>query len=83
MCVADGTGVNLAAGQPAYQPSNYWTTTTADKAVDSNTDGNFASLSCACVADDRSPNSWLVVDLGSQVYVFYVTLYNRIDCCRE
>ena len=79
-CIAGG--INLALGQPAYQSSTYNPSNTADKAVDGNTNGFFSQLSCACVLDGDS-NSWFVVDLGTPVFVQYVVLKNRKDCCGE
>jgi YD repeat-containing protein len=73
----------LASGRPATQSSTYsWSPSpTASKAVDGNTDGNFADGSVSHTNNDA--NAWWQVDLGAPVAIRNVNIYNRTDCCGD
>ncbi|WP_190093708.1 alpha-L-fucosidase [Streptomyces melanogenes] len=79
----DGTGTNLALGRPATQSSTLDTTrSTADRAVDGNTNGNYFAGSVTHTTDKPlDTNPWWQVDLGSSQYVDSIKLWNRTDCC--
>jgi hypothetical protein len=72
---------NLALNKPATQVSNYSATSTANKAVDGNTDGMFFNNSVThtlCGNQD-----WWQVDLGAVSNISQVKLWNRTDCCAD
>ena len=72
-----GTPVtNVAQGKPASQSSTF---KPASAAVDGNTDGNLANNSVAHTNADA--NAWWQVDIGPNVTVSAVTVWNRTDCC--
>jgi F5/8 type C domain len=71
---------NLAAGRNAYQSSTY-EGASASRAVDGNTDGNFASGSVTHTNYEASP--WWAVDLGSVRGIGGLVIYNRTDCCSD
>ena len=50
-----------------------------ERAVDGNTDGNFANGSVTCT-QEPSANPWWEVDLGRCFDVEEVKVYNRTDC---
>ena len=68
-------------GKNAQQSSDYGNDTRADKAVDGNTDGNYAISSVAITALDR--NAWWQIDLGSSSEISSIEVWNRTDCCPE
>src|SRR5579872_7351154 len=71
---------NLAQGQPATQSSTYEPgITDASRAVDGNTDGNFADHSVSHTNQDA--NAWWQVDLGASATVSSIVVWNRTDCC--
>lgn len=74
--------VNLALYRPAYQSSTlhymYQFSTVASLAVDGNTDQTFDHRSCTHT-NDGDLNPWFAVDLGSEMRVHHVVLYNRLD----
>jgi len=53
------------------------------KAVDGNTDGNYAHSSCTRTDPDDSNPPWWRVDLGGPASVDSVTIWNRSDCCGD
>ncbi|MGB1127438.1 MAG: glycosyl hydrolase family 95 catalytic domain-containing protein, partial [Opitutales bacterium] len=53
-----------------------------ERAVDGNTDGNFANGSVTCT-QEPSANPWWEVDLGRTVEVETIKLFNRSDCCGD
>ncbi len=72
--------VNLAQGKPATQSSVDWGGNPA-RAVDGNTDGNWAGNSVTHTAGSAQP--WWQVDLGQLSAIQAVQLFNRTDCCAE
>ena len=74
---------NIAFQKPATQSSTYSHSANpvASKAVDGNTNGIFNIASTTHTNDDKK--AWWEVDLGHQSEISFVTLYNRIDCCKE
>lgn len=73
--------VNLAAGKPATQASTY-SGGDASRAVDGNTDGDWAHGSVTHSALD-AVQPWWQVDLQAVQEIGTVTLHNRTDCCAE
>jgi PA14 domain/NedA-like, galactose-binding domain len=71
---------NIAFGKPASQSSVY-SNTTADRAVDGYTDGNYAANTMAVTNLDHQP--WWQVDLGSVQQIGAVILWNRTDAASE
>ncbi|MGB1127429.1 MAG: discoidin domain-containing protein [Opitutales bacterium] len=53
-----------------------------ERAVDGNTDGNFANGSVTCT-QEPSANPWWEVDLGRTVDVETIQVFNRSDCCGD
>lgn len=87
---------NLALGKTTTQSSDMGlpfkaTEGLASKAVDGNTDGNFANGSVthtACGVDaanncQGSKNPWWKVDLGAEYEISKIEIWNRTDCCQE
>ena len=74
---------NIAFQKPATQSSTYSHSANpvANKAVDGNTNGIFNIASTTHTNDDKK--AWWEVDLGHQSEISLVSLYNRIDCCKE
>jgi hypothetical protein len=70
---------SLAAGRPASQSSTYQGVALASRAVDGNTDGNYASGSVSHT--NSNAQAWWRVDLGSVRAIGDVVIYNRTDCC--
>jgi hypothetical protein len=69
---------NLALKKPARQSSTTWGGT-ADRANDGNTDGNYGGGSVSHTGVENPP--WWEVDLGEEVPVSKITVWNRTDCC--
>ena len=76
-------GRELARGKPAVQSStlSHALNPIASRAVDGNTDGNFAASSVSHTNADAA--AWWQVDLGSTYDISEVRLWNRTDCCAE
>jgi len=76
-----GLLTNIAAGRPVTQSSTYSNVANpiAEKAVDGNTDGNFANASVTHTNAELQP--WWQLDLGSSVPIQAIELWNRTDCC--
>ena len=72
-------GRNVARAGTARQSSNYGNKNRADRAVDGKADGSFAS--CACTREEKE--AWWELDLGSEVPIDHILVYNRNDCCPE
>ena len=72
-------GHNIARAGSATQSSNYSGATLAAKAVDGNADGTFGS--CACTQEEK--DAWWELDLGAEVPIDHIVVYNRGDCCPE
>jgi len=70
---------SLAAGRTASQSSTNPGGAAASRAVDGNTDGNYANGSVTHT--DLNGQAWWQVDLGSTRGIGDVVLYNRTDCC--
>ncbi len=73
--------INLALGKPATQSSTVLGAV-AGRAVDGNTDGNWASNSVTHTAASAAQD-WWQVDLGQASSIQSVTLWNRTDCCAD
>jgi len=71
---------NLAFGRSATQ-YNTGFGGTADRAVDGNTDGNWANNSVTHTFLDYQ--NWWQVDLGSVQSINSIQVWNRTDCCSE
>ena len=69
---------NLAEGRPTTASSVGWGGDTG-RAVDGNTDGNYANNSVTHTGFDVQP--WWQVDLGQLRSIQSVQLFNRTDCC--
>ncbi|MBP2327299.1 alpha-L-fucosidase [Kibdelosporangium banguiense] len=80
----DGRATNLALNQPATQSSTHTTGAAASRAVDGNTDGNFANGSVTHTTDSApDPLPWWQVDLGSAKQIGTINIHNRTDCCAQ
>jgi len=71
-------GTNLALNKTATQSSTAWGGT-ADRAVDGNTNGNWAAGSVTHTAVENQ--AWWHVDLGSVQSIATIDVWNRTDCC--
>ena len=71
-------GNNVARTGKATQSSVAYNSP-ADKAIDGNWDGSFAS--CSCTKSEE--NAWWEVDLGVDLPIDSVAVWNRTDCCPE
>ena len=69
-------GANVAKGRPAKLSSQY-NTAAAGRAVDGNTNGDYAKNSVAHSAEQDSP--WWEVELSAETPVEKVTVWNRTD----
>ena len=72
-------GRNVARAGKASQSSDYGSSNLASKAIDGTRGGDFAS--CSCTKETR--NGWWEVDLGSELPIDHILIYNRNDCCAE
>ncbi|KJQ52801.1 galactose-binding domain-containing protein [Microbacterium sp. SA39] len=83
----DGPGLppatNLALNKAATQSSQWSGAATAARAVDGNTDGNFASGSVSHTDANGQANPWWQVDLGSVQSIGDIEVHNRTDCCSD
>jgi len=52
-------------------------------AVDGDSNGDWSQDSCTSTAYWAGTSPWWAVDLGRETSVLKVTIFNRIDCCRE
>ena len=73
--------VNLALGKAATQSSTILGAA-AGRAVDGNTDGNWANGSVTHTAASAAQD-WWQVDLGQASSIQSVVLWNRTDCCAD
>lgn len=71
---------NLALGRPAHQYNTGFGGDAA-RAVDGNTDGNWANNSVTHTYGDYQ--NWWQVDLGSVQAISTIEVWNRTDCCSE
>jgi YD repeat-containing protein len=72
---------NLALNKTATQSSNLGATTTAAKAIDGNSSGNWADGSIASTQAENQ--AWWQVDLGSVQALQAIKVWNRTDCCSD
>jgi hypothetical protein len=72
---------NLALGGVATQSSTYAPTTTADKAIDGDSDGVLGHVSVTHTGISQDP--WWQVDLGAPHAISDIEIFNRTDCCIE
>ncbi len=72
-------GSDLALGGTATQSSTLTSANVASKAIDGNTDGNYADGSLTHTNLDV--NAWWQVDLGASASVSTIVVWNRTDCC--
>ncbi len=73
---------NVAVGQPATQKSLAWGGT-PDRAVDGNVNGAFSAGSVTHTAEDGSAEPWWQVDLGADIAIGEIAVWNRTDCCSD
>jgi hypothetical protein len=73
---------NVAVGKAATQKSLGWGGT-PDRAVDGNIDGAYSNDSVTHTAEDGSAEPWWQVDLGADVPINEIAVWNRTDCCSE
>lgn len=73
-------GPNLALGKTATQSSTH-EGREASRAVDGNTDGNYAKNTSACTTSQAQP--WWQVDLGSVFAISAIALSNRSDTAAD
>ena len=66
---------NVLRGRPAVMSSLYTSFTTADKAVDGNADGRWASKVLACTKSEKEP--WLAVEMPERKRVLAMCVGNR------
>jgi predicted phosphodiesterase len=71
---------NIAQGKKAAQSSDYGNST-ADRAVDGNTDGKYTNTQGAHT--DTQSDPWWEIDLGKMTTVHGVSIFNRTDCCGD
>ena len=72
-------GNNVGRLGKASQSSDYSAAGLASKAIDGNADGSFGSCSCTQEQED----AWWEIDLGSEMPIDHVVIFNRNDCCPE
>ncbi|MDA7605421.1 DUF1553 domain-containing protein [Verrucomicrobiales bacterium] len=72
-------GNNVGRLGKASQSSDYSTAGLASKAIDGNADGSFGS--CSCTKEQK--DAWWEIDLGSEMPIDHVIIFNRNDCCPE
>lgn len=68
-------------GRKASQSSTYGGYAEADRAIDNKTDGRWAAGSVA--STDLEKNPWWQVDLGREMFLPDITVWNRTDCCSQ
>ena len=76
------TGENIGLGQPT-KASSALDDGPPSNAVDGDTNGNYAALSCSHTLQTGSGGTayhWWAVDFGSTRYIDAVYIYNRVDC---
>jgi hypothetical protein len=78
LCDQAAAQTNLALGKPATQTSTCFDSP-ASRAVDGNTNGNWAANSVTHTCLQGQP-SWQV-DLGAEFLISQIEIYNRTDCC--
>jgi len=75
--VFDASGAKVSVGKPVTMSSGYQGDMFPGRNLtDGNTGGNFAHTSC-------SDRGWMMIDLGSEVMVSIVRVFNRTDCCQS
>ncbi len=75
-------GINLAEGLGTHATqSSVYGSAVASRAVDGNTDGNYAHNSVAHTNSET--NAWWEVDLGGVQQIDAIQVWNRTDCCSE
>lgn len=77
---SSNSGENYAVGWTA-SASSYFSGNGPSSAVDGNKNCNWAAGSISHTKDEMNP--WWMVDMGRQVCVRRVVIYNRSDCCGE
>jgi len=78
--VCMGSEINMALGKPTSQSSTAFGGVSS-RAVDGNTDGNWANGSVTSTASGTGTNNWWEVDLQGITNISSITLWNRTDCC--
>ena len=79
-CTSNCPSSNLAQGKPAAASSLGWGGA-PERAVDGNTDGNYANNSVSHTQADAQ--AWWQVDLGQSSTIQTVEVFNRSDCCTQ
>ncbi|NLU90475.1 discoidin domain-containing protein [Chitinophaga sp. Ak27] len=76
-------GVNVAQGKTTLQSSDFGIGL-SNKAVDGDTNGNYAAGSVTHTMDGNTAmEPWWQVDLGSIVTIDSISIWNRTDCCDQ
>jgi len=78
--VCMGSEINMALGKPTSQSSTA-NSGVSSRAVDGNTNGNYANNSVTNTAGGT--NDWWEVDLQGITNISSITLWNRTDCCLD
>lgn len=71
-------GQNIAPAGKATQSSTSHNAP-PQRAIDGNNSGAFTT--CSCTAEEA--NAWWELDLGGEVFIDHILIYNRNDCCPE
>ena len=78
-----GQSTNVALGKTANQSSTAWSGE-ASRAVDGNTSGDYVANSVTHTTDTPgTTDPYWEVDLGTDVSVSQIVLWNRTDCCAD
>jgi len=72
-------GRNVGRTGKASQSSDYSASGIASKAIDGDASGSFTS--CSCTKEQK--DAWWEIDLGSEMPIDHVVIFNRNDCCPE
>jgi hypothetical protein len=73
--VFDASGAKVSVGKPVTMSSGYQGDMFPGRNLTDGNNGNFAHTSC-------SDRGWMMIDLGSEVMVSVVRVFNRTDCCQ-
>jgi len=72
-------GKNIGRAGKASQSSDYSASAKASKAIDGDASGSF--VSCSCTKEQEG--AWWEIDLGFEMPIDHVVIFNRNDCCPE
>ena len=74
--------VNHALKKSTRQSSTSWSGYSS-RATDGNANGRYFAGHCTHTHHYSTRRSWLYVDLGAQITVTAINMYNRFDCCSK